>query len=250
MTAPLDSNAPVPFGVTESTFDPIGLSSSLWDLISYSEPNSRSAVVADDKVGEYRPDSARAIDAKANISATWRAVDSGTTADRSIEFEVGSATPEAVDSVTITCNKGEFAQIAVQAHKHIGGSRTNHNDTERSIQLPTFPSFGATNFGISLGTDFPVAAIQSSTLTINVGHTDDQDKDGNFLCGTSHGVTMTVHIEAIDPTNWATDETFKTAGWIVTEKDGKPIQSNTAHQSRTITLVKYLGGPTPSSSGT
>lgn len=236
-------NTNVPFGVTAT--DPFGIEIAFdneVEMVSYTETTSKSAVVADNKLGEYFPLSAHAIDGKVNIFATYKATeyDGALHEWEDIPLDVGDATAEAVDSIAIQCNKGEFMQISVSGHKHVGGSRDVHNKAKRRLELPYIPSFGATDFGITIG--IPEEALQSSTWTYSFGHTDDADKDGNFLCGTTHGATITVKFEAIDPTAWTTEAAFKTAGWIVTEKDNKPIQSNNAHQSRTITLVKYLDG--------
>lgn len=239
-------NTTVPFGVTSTDpFASIGITTS-WGidfaLISLDHPESQTPVVADDPKGEYVTESAKTIDGKINHSATYKAQENDTLME-DVSISVGAGTAVAVESMTITCNKGEFAQVQVSGHEHVGGSRATHNNTARDVPLPKIAAFGATNFGYELGV--PEAAIQSATWQMNAGHTDDQDKDGNFLCGTTHGITLTMTFEAIDPTAWSLT-TLEADDWIWTEKGNS--ESNTTHQSKRLTVVKYIGGPTAAAS--
>lgn len=240
-----DLNTTVPFGVTSTDpFASIGITSRWgidFEMISLDHPETQTPVVADDAKGEYVPNSAKQIDGRINHSATYKAQENDTSAGGD-DISVGAGTAVAVESLTITCNKGEFAQVQVSGHEHVGGSRTTHNNTARNVPVPTFPAFGATTFGYNVGV--PEAAIQSATFQISAGHTDDQDKDGNFLCGTTHGITLTMTFEAIDPAAWSLTE-LNADDWIWTEKGNS--ESNTTHQSKRLTVVKYIGGPSASS---
>ena len=238
-------NTPVPFGVTSNDpFASIGITTNwgiVFEMISHDHPESQTPVVADDANGEYVTESAKPIDGRINHSATYKAQENDTDAGGTIS--VGAGTAVAIDSMTITCNKGDFAQVQVSGHEHVGGSRSVHNNTARNVPYPTFPAFGATNFGYDLGV--PEAAIQSATWQMSAGHTDDQNKDGNFLCGTTHGIQLTMTFTAIDPTAWSLTA-LVADDWIWTEK-GAP-ESSTTHQTKTLTVIKYIGGPTASAS--
>lgn len=239
-------NYEVPFGVT--TEDPFGIEDGFdnFEMISLSGDESKTAAIADDKAGEYVPASAVSVDGKVSLSATYRRNSLATVDLTDAELVVGAAAPEAIDSFTLTCNKGAFPEISISGHKHVGGARVNHNDTERTLTaanggLPSsFPAFGATDFGLQLGV--PVEAIQSASWAVGINHTDDTGADGNWLCGTSHGIKITASFSAIDPTDWTIP-----SGWIVASKSNVATQSNTAHQSRSLTIEKYLAGPSESS---
>ena len=231
----------VPFGVTAT--DPFGIEND-WDfsLVNYTESESLSTIAADGKRGEYSPDSQKSINGKVNISATFQSDTIEEDAFDDLSLSVGDAEEIAIDSITVKAQAGQHLQLEIAAHRHLGGSRTTHNKSQRDIYFPVMSGFGAQNFGLDIGV--PEEALQSATWQVACGHTDDKDKDGNFLCGTTHGVMITATFEAIDPTTW----TIPT-GWVLQERspskngsfEGPGTQSSTTHQSRKLTIVKYLG---------
>ena len=223
------------FGVTGS--DPFGIATADFVLKGISPNISYNPVIADDGVGEYVAASQKSVGGKQTIGATYGSVI--ITAVAAIEITAGSAAAAALESVTVSTSKGAHATGSATGHSHVGGTNSNHNDTERTLTIPSFAGFGASNFGLTLGV--PEASLQSSSYTIELGHTDDDDKDGNFLAGTCHGEKHTATFEAVDETAWSTP-----SGWVLQEKtpDASSIESNTGHMRRRATFVKYIDGPT------
>ena len=225
-----------PFGVTAS--DPYGLADSDLKLVSLGRGTSSSTDAADDEAGEYAPASQIAFGKKQSLPANYKAQISGSISGKTVE--VGGDDAVAAESITITTAKGARATVAIAGHKHIGGTGTVHNDHARTIALPTFKGFGASAFGLTLGV--PAASLQSGTYAIAIGHTDDDDADGNWLCGTSHGEKHTASFEAVDETNWSIPE-----GWIeeAGQPNGESDQSNAGHGRRKLTIVKYVARTIP-----
>jgi len=220
-----------PFGVTAS--DPYGLADSDLALVSLGRGTSSSTDAADDAAGEYVPDSQIAFGKKQSLSAGYKAQISGSISGKTVE--VGGGVAVAVESIVINTAKGARATVQISGHKHLGGTGTNHNDHARTVVLPAFNGFGASAFGLTLGV--PAASLQSSSYSIAIGHTDDDDADGNFLCGTSHGEKHTASYEAVDETNWSIP-----SGWIeeAGQPNGESDQANNAHGRRKLTIVKYV----------
>ena len=220
-----------PFGVTAS--DPYGLSDSDIKFISLGRGTSSSTDAADDENGEYAPASQISFGKKQSLPANYKAQISGAISGKSVT--TGGDDAVAAESITIATTKGARATVAISGHKHIGGTGTVHNDKGRTIALPSFNGFGASAFGLSLGV--PAASLQSGTYAIALGHTDDDDADGNFLCGTTHGEKHTASFEAVDETAWTVPE-----GWIeeAGQPDGESDQANNAHGRRRLTIVKYV----------
>ena len=220
-----------PFGVTAS--DPYGLADSDLALVSLGRGTSSSTDAADDSDGEYAPASQVSFGKKQSLPANYKAQINGAISGKSVD--VGADEPVAAESITINTAKGARATVQIAGHKHLGGTGTNHNDNARTIALPTFSGFGASNFGLTLGV--PTSSLQSGVYTISIGHTDDDDYQGNFLCGTSHGEKHTASFEAVDETNWSIP-----SGWIeeAGQPDGESDQSNAGHGRRRLTIVKYV----------
>lgn len=220
-----------PFGVTGT--DPYGLADGDLALISLGRGTSSSTDCADNGVGEFAPASQIAFGKKQNLSANYKAQISTAISGKTVT--VGAAEAVAAETITINTVKGVRATVAINGHKHIGGTGTVHNASSRSVSLPSFNGFGASTFGLSVGV--PAASIQSGTYVISVGHTDDDDYVGNFLCGTSHGEKHSASFEAVDDTAWTIPE-----GWI--EEAGQPTgesdQSNGGHGRRKLTIVKFI----------
>lgn len=220
-----------PFGVTAS--DPYGLADSDLKLISLGRGTSSSTDAADDEVGEYAPASQVSFGKTQSLSANYKAQINGDISGKTLT--AGAAQPGAAESLTINTAKGTRATVAISGHRHIGGTGTNHNDNGRTVALPTFRGFGTSVFGLSIGV--PAASLQSGTYEITFNHTDDDDADGNFLCGTTHGEKRKASFEAVDETDWTIPE-----GWVeeAGQPDGESDQANNAHGRRRLTIVKYV----------
>lgn len=220
-----------PFGVTAS--DPYGLADDDLALVSLGRGTSSSTDAADDSAGEYAPASQVSFGKKQSLQANYKAQITGSISGKSLT--VGAAEPVAAESITINTAKGTRATVAINGHKHIGGTGTNHNANGRSIDLPAFNGFGASAFGLTLGV--PASSLQSGTYVITIGHTDDDDASGNFLCGTSHGEKHTASFEAVDETAWTIPD-----GWgeEAGQPNGESDQANNAHGKRRLTIVKYV----------
>lgn len=241
-TKPAASPRPVPradahpFGVTAA--DPYGLADEDLALVSLGRGTSSSSDAADDSNGEYAAASQISFGKKQSLPANYKAQVSAAISGKTLT--VGAAQPVAAESITINTTKGARATVAINGHKHIGGTGTNHNDNARTIALPSFNGFGASAFGLTLGV--PAASLQSGTYAIAIGHLDDDDSDGNFLCGTCHGEKHTASFEAVDETAWTIPD-----GWV--EEGGQPDaesdQANSAHGRRKLTIVKYVAKTTP-----
>ena len=220
-----------PFGVTAA--DPYGLADTDLALVSLGRGTSSSSDAADDSNGEYVPASQIAFGKKQSLPANYKAQISGAIIGKTMT--VGAAAAVAAESITINTTKGVRATVAIAGHKHIGGTGTNHNANGRTVSLPSFNGFGASAFGLSLGV--PAASLQSGSYAIAIGHTDDYDADGNFLCGTCHGEKHTATFEAVDETAWTIPE-----GWVEEggQPDGENDQANNSHGKRKLTIVKYV----------
>lgn len=224
------------FGVTSS--DPFGIATEHFILKGLSPSIEYNTPIADDAAGEYVSASQKSVGGKQSIAATYGSV--VITEVGAIEIATaGEAAAVALESVTISTSKGNHATGSASGHSHIDGTGTNHNGTTRIITIPTFAGFGASLFGLSVGV--PESSIQSSSYTVELGHTDDDDKDGNFLCGTCHGEKHTATFEAVDETAWTVPE-----GWVLASKtpDSSSIEVNNAHMRRVASFVKFVNGPT------
>lgn len=225
-----------PFGVTAS--DPYGLADSDLALITLGRGTTASTDAADNGLGEYVPASQVSFGKKQSLPASYKPQINGSISGKSIN--VGGATPVACESITISGSKGARASVAITGHKHIGGTGTDHNDNMRVVGLPAFNGFGCSLYGLTVGV--PLASMQTSSYAIAFNHTDDDDYQGNFLCGTTHGEKHTASFEAVDETNWAIP-----AGWV--EEGGQPNgesdQANQAHGRRKLTIVKYVARTAP-----
>lgn len=223
------------FGVTTS--DPFGFADADFKLTSVSQASSLDPVIVSDEVGEYVTGSQKAVNERVSISATYQCCTLNNSIQKSITF--GGATEVALDGITVSARAGQHLTVSISGHRHVGGENSNkHNAASRTIVLPTLQGFGAQNFGLT-GIGVPVRALQSSTLQINIGHTDDTTNEGNFLCGTTHGVSASASFEAIDPTSWG-----NVTNWIKTaDTFGDGTQTNSSHQSRTATYTQYFNGP-------
>lgn len=225
-----------PFGVTAS--DPFDFADENYALVSLDRGTSSSVDAADNGEGEYHPQSQISFGKKQNLSATYKAQVSGAISAR--ELLAGTPTPVALETIEISTAKGARTTVTANGHKHIGGTNTNHNNLLRTLAIPQHRGFGASSFGLEIGV--PAASLQSGTYTITIGHTDDDDADGNFLCGSSHGEVHRARFEAIDETSW----TIPT-GWIeeAGNENGESNQANNAHGKRSLSIVKYVGRTTP-----
>ena len=218
------------FGVASA--DPFGIADSNLALVSVEEITSQENDAADDGVGEFVPASQIAFGAIKNIRANYKAQVNGT-----IEClpTIGGAT-NALLSVEVNTAKGARTTVAASGHAHTGGTGSAHEDSGREVTIPEFAGFGASAFGLTLGPS--AAELQSGRYRVEILHEDDDDKDGNFLCGSSYAEKHTATFEAVSDTPFAAP-----AGWL--RVDSGPQEANRAHLRQTMTIVKYIAGPTP-----
>lgn len=225
-----------PFGVTAT--DPYGLADTDLALVSLGRGTASSSDCADDEAGEYAPASQVSFGKKQSLPASYKAQVSTSISGKTVT--TGGDDAVAAETIAINTAKGARATVSINGHKHIGGTGTAHNALDRVVSLPTFKGFGASAFGLSIGV--PAASLQFGTYEIALGHTDDDDADGNFLCGSTHGEKHTASFEAVDETPWTIPE-----GWV--EEGGQPDsesdQANNAHGRRRLTIVKYVARTEP-----
>lgn len=252
MSEILDSLTSPAYGIKAS--DPFGLetaTSGKLQLQSFNAPEGSSPVMVNDKEGEPLPSSAKLVDKKVSISATYQSVELG--AIGSIQFHAffGTNNEIAIDTATITATAGQHLTVTINGHMHVGGSRTGHNATgARTVTVSGLYGFGAQYLTAECGV--PEAALQSGSLQIQFNHTDEKDQHGNFLCGSTHGCTVTANYGAIDPESWDIS-TLTGDDWVATSiptaatatapggTNGYGSQTNSSHQSSSLTVVKYFG---------
>jgi len=221
------------FGVVSA--DPLGIATEDFILVGTSPVVSLGVAIAEDGLGEFVAASQKTYGAKKAISNSYKSVSIGAIA--AIEAAVGEAAEVAVETISISTAKGAHATGSASGHSHIGGTNSDHNDSERTVTVPSFAGFGASDFGL-VGLLVPAASLQSATYTIEIGHTDADNNVGNFLAGQCHGEKHTATFEAIDETDWGIP-----AGWVAAENmpTGESIEGNKQFHSRRLTIVKHVG---------
>ena len=220
-----------PFGVTAS--DPYGVASAELKLISLGRGTTSNSAAADDEMGEYAPASQVSFGKRQALPAVYKAqVKTNVSA---LELTVGGALTIAVESIKVLTAKGQHSTVEVNGHKHLGGTGSSHNDHARTVAIPAFKGFGASAFGLAVGV--PPASLQSGSYEVQFGHADDDDADGNFLCGTTHGEKHVASFEAVDETDWSIP-----AGWVeeTGQPNGESNQANNTHGRRQLTIVKFV----------
>lgn len=145
------------------------------------------------------------------------------------------STPCSVDRIEIATAKGEKAAMTISGHMHRqteGGAPVTHQTVSgKHSSLPAFAGFGASAFGLGVGVE--AASLQSATYVLDFIHADDDDEEGNWLCGRTHGAKATATFEAIEETDWTVP-----AGW--TRKDTGSEERNTAFARRRLVIEKAL----------
>lgn len=221
------------FGVTAA--DPFAIAGENLALLSLSRPSSTQFDVGEDSDGEYIPASAGTHGEVQNIEASYGPKVRGAIAALSVA--AGAADALAVLSVSATTRKGAKCEVRATGHKHIGGTNANHNATARDLVIPAFRGFGASNFGLEVGVT--PAHLQSGSYSIALEHTDEDDADGNFLCGTAHKERHTASFEAVDAGPWSIP-----AGWHKIDTSPDPDQASGAAERVRLTITKVVAGPT------
>lgn len=232
------------FGVTSSnpfSSELTGLGNN-FVITSLSKSDSKNVAVPRGPRGEFAGPG-KSTGETTSISMTMTSV--VTTALTGLALKLGCAGTQAITQLTINTQAGQFATINITGHKH--GTGDSHNKSERTITIPDFIGFGASlfdvegDFGESETLGVTETELQSSSYQISIEHKDEITNEGDFLCGSSYGVTETLSFEAISDTAWNT-AALEEAGWVVQQgnlgEDGKE-EGNTAHVSRRITLVKH-----------
>ena len=220
------------FGVTNA--DPFGIAVANFKLNGVTRGSTLSSDTATDGLGEFIPATDIVFGEKENISTTYQAAVNG--AVGVLTAAVGADAAVALESVSINTVKGVRATGSASGHQHIGGTNTVHNDRERTVTFPAFNGFGASDFGLDLGV--PASSLQAGSYRIDVGHSDESDADGNFLCGASHGEKHTASFEAIDATAWTVP-----TGWKRVEDTPTPSQAEGKFETTKLTIFKTVAGP-------
>ena len=219
------------FGVTAA--DPYGLADADLALVALPRGTTSSTDCADNGLGEYAPASQTSFGKKQSLNATYKAQITGAISGKTLT--AGGATAIAAERITINTTKGARATVQIAGHKHIGGTGSAHNALGRTVTLPSFNGFGTSLFGLAVGV--PAASVQSASYDVSLGHFDDDDGAGNFLCGSVAGEKHTASFEAVDETNWIIP-----SGWVeeAGNPDGESDQSNAGHGRRKLTIAKYV----------
>lgn len=214
--------------------DPLGIAAANFALVDVQRGEALNSDTATDGLGEHVPASDIAFGGKESINTQYLAQVNG--AVGVLTFTAGADEAIAVESLTITTTKGARATGSGTGHQHIGGTGTVHNDRTRTVTAYAFNGFGASDFGLTIGV--PATSLQSGTLKIEIGHMDEDDAAGNWLCGASKGEKHTVSFEAIDPTEWSTP-----SGW--TKVEDTPNLSSGAQKFETTkaSFFKTIAGP-------
>ena len=224
--------ADVTFGAPAT--DPLGIAVANFALIDAPRRSTLSSDTAKDGMGEYVPATDIAFGQKETINCSYEAQVNG--AVGVLTATVGSQDAIAIDSISIQTTKGARATGSATGHQHIGGTGTAHNDSERTVTLLAFNGFGASTFGLTIGV--PSTSLQSASYKVDVGHTDEEDAAGNWLCGASHGERHVVSFEAIDETAWSTP-----AGWIRIGDTPNPTGGAGKFVSTSASFFKTVAGP-------
>ncbi|MBQ7252636.1 MAG: hypothetical protein IJS32_08560 [Kiritimatiellae bacterium] len=236
----MTASAPA-FGVSAS--DPFGIADASLVLSELQQSTAYTTAIANAGDGEFIPGSQKGlINGQTSLSATYRSATVGTIPARSLT--AGGASPSALTGLSISTQAGQHATVSASGHAHVAGTGTNHNARLRAIELPAFDGFGASDFGLGIGVT--PAYLQSGTFTVEIGHTDEVDKDGNFLCGTSHSCKYTAEFEAVDDSvAWTCP-----SGWVIAASDapGAGRQSSSTHPRRTFRIEKHEGLVSPAAS--
>jgi len=214
------------------TADPFGIASENLSLIKLDQPVAAQTDAADNNVGEFASASQVSFNAIKNITANYKAQITGAI---TVAPTIGGKAV-ALLSFEINTAKGAFATVSASGHSHIDGTGTEHEDAGRTAIIPAFNGRGASAFGLTLGPT--VAELQSGRYRGEILHEDDDDNDGDFLCGSSYGEKHTASFEAVSDTPFVVP-----TGWV--RADNGPAEGNRAHKRQTLTIVKYVSVAAP-----
>lgn len=220
------------YGVTGT--DPFAIAAGNVIFKGATRSSSLGSNTATDGLGENIPATDTSFGEKETITANYGV--NVNTAITLAAFEAGGGVAIAFERLTVTLAKGTNAKLVANGHQHIGGTGSLHTARARDITVPAFPGFGTSLFGLTVG---PAAAsIQSATYTVELGHIDEDDGMGNWLCGASKGEKHTVSFEAIENTAWVVP-----SGWKRVEDSPTPSQSAGGFESTRFSIFKTVAGP-------
>lgn len=192
-------------------------------LISSTASTSKDNAVVRGATGEYIPDSEANFNEKTEIQLEYEANDPDAVGGGT----VASTAAIHVTNVTVSTINTGFAKVSITGHKH--GS-TAHAAAGKTITLPAFNGFGATDF-----METGATGIQSSTWSATVDHYDRQGPEGEFLCGTSVGTKYESSMEAVSDT-----AATPTGDWIYDTLENK--KSNLDFYSVSAKAHQYIAG--------
>ena len=172
----------------------LGLSLEDWVLVNQPSNTSKDDAVVRDATGEFLPDSAKAFNEKNEVSEEYECAILGAAGELDIVSEAGAF---AITQIKVSTQEGRAARLTVTGHQHIGGTSANHVANPRTITLPAFDGFGATDL---TGSAIASTDVQTSDWTATLDHVDKQNNLGDFLCGRSQGCTIEATVEAVTET--------------------------------------------------
>lgn len=194
---------------------------------SFDEENVR------DEFGEFLPTTEHAfnetIQYEAEYESKLRTEFSG------IEIVTGGAEFMHITRLEIVQQSNKYARIRVTAHEHPESNRGKHLDNERTIALPDFLGFGASDIIEAFASDLDV---QETTYTVTLDHIDEPNNLGGHLVGITYGERHECsQMGVIDQASGFTAG----ADWKIIDID--PPRSNTAHRKARIKAVKLVAAP-------
>jgi hypothetical protein len=133
--------------------------------------------------------------------------------------------------ISITTSGTDFAKMTLTGHQHDAHA---HADTLNQVAHGFTMSSGYGGIDFLGGTAGDNASVESSTLTIQCGHTDTTDASGDHLIGQNHTANASAN------TTWVGVPTTGIGeGWDEVEL-GSTTESNTGHVRTTFGGIKSL----------
>ena len=201
------------FGAGSDPFSLAGVSGKLekFTLVSSSPLTDRlDHAIVKDNMGENITGSENTFNRRREITAEYEATDIGAVGGGAIS--IGAATALAITRIEITTTQNRHARVRVSAHAHGDGTPV-HQVNARTVTLPAFDGFGATDFA---QTTMGATEIQNGNWTFSSGHVDREGYKGDYLVGRSQNAEITMTVTGVSdvlpasttgsPTNLVIDE--------------------------------------------
>ena len=208
------------------------ISSDYWTLTDQNSDKSFSSQITTGNDGEFVPDSVKTFGEKIDMGANYESITNGTISMGSMP--VGAEGEVAVDGISVATKTGSKATASVKAHKHGSGT---HMGRVRSITIPSFNGWGASDFGYDIGID--TECVQSGTYDVSFGHVDQPDNNGENLIGITRQETHTMKFDYVSDTA-PEDISSSDEEWIMTNCPDTATKSRDGFVSGSVTYVRYV----------